>query len=305
MWVRIEWRRRKARRITSLRSSSWAMTTAAARGTHPQDPTGRGGQCRQVDALTGEKADLAQELAGAVGGEDGLVGTAVVVDDLGLAVEEDDEVVGVVTLGEEDLPGGDVGLAAVAPQHVDLGRIEERRPPGLEVGDSAIRDVRHQRGGYRQRCRSAPVPVHRPCWGYETEAERGHPRSGVTSSGPGPSTRRSDGGARAAPTARPCSSRPATWSWPCGTGPCWRPTPPWRTTVDGVASPWPTTWASPDEVDAITEAARRAGATVAREPADTFWGGYDSIVIDPDGHPWEIAHNPGWGLTEDGAVRLG
>jgi uncharacterized protein len=63
--------------------------------------------------------------------------------------------------------------------------------------------------------------------------------------------------------------------------------------------------ASRDEVDAITEAARRAGATVAREPADTFWGGYDSIVIDPDGHPWEIAHNPGWGLTEDGAVRLG
>lgn len=61
---------------------------------------------------------------------------------------------------------------------------------------------------------------------------------------------------------------------------------------------------SPDEVDAITEVARAAGARVAREPAGTFWGGYDSMVIDPDGHAWEIAHNPGWTLTEDGGVRL-
>ena len=62
--------------------------------------------------------------------------------------------------------------------------------------------------------------------------------------------------------------------------------------------------ASRAEVDAITEAARAAGATIAREPGDTFWGGYDSIVIDPDGHPWEIAHNPYWTVTEDGGVRL-
>ena len=61
---------------------------------------------------------------------------------------------------------------------------------------------------------------------------------------------------------------------------------------------------SRQEVDAVTEAARAAGATVAREPAETFWGGYDAIVIDPDGHPWEIAHNPGWRLSEDGAVHL-
>ena len=62
--------------------------------------------------------------------------------------------------------------------------------------------------------------------------------------------------------------------------------------------------ASRDEVDATTEEWRSAGATVAREPADTFWGGYDSIVVDPDGHPWEIAHNPTTTLTEDGGVRL-
>jgi uncharacterized glyoxalase superfamily protein PhnB len=62
--------------------------------------------------------------------------------------------------------------------------------------------------------------------------------------------------------------------------------------------------ASPGEVDAITEAARAAGATVVREPAEVFWGGYTSMILDPDGHPWEIAHNPGWRLTDDGGVRL-
>ena len=61
---------------------------------------------------------------------------------------------------------------------------------------------------------------------------------------------------------------------------------------------------SPAEVDEVTERARTAGATIAREPGETFWGGYNSIVIDPEGHPWEIAHNPHWTLTEDGGVRL-
>jgi uncharacterized protein len=61
---------------------------------------------------------------------------------------------------------------------------------------------------------------------------------------------------------------------------------------------------SRDEVDAITDAARNAGAVVGREPAATFWGGYSSLVIDPEGHPWEIAYNPGWHLTPEGAVFL-
>lgn len=61
---------------------------------------------------------------------------------------------------------------------------------------------------------------------------------------------------------------------------------------------------SPDEVDAITEEAREAGATIGREPAETFWGGYSSVFIDPDGHPWEVAHNPHWTLTGDGGVEL-
>ena len=63
-------------------------------------------------------------------------------------------------------------------------------------------------------------------------------------------------------------------------------------------------FASPAEVDAAIEEARAAGATIAREPAETFWGGYSAVMIDPDGHPWEIAHNPHWTVTEDGGIRL-
>ena len=61
---------------------------------------------------------------------------------------------------------------------------------------------------------------------------------------------------------------------------------------------------SPEEVDATTEQARAAGARIGREPAETFWGGYSAVFIDPDGHPWEVAHNPHWELTADGGVQL-
>jgi len=61
---------------------------------------------------------------------------------------------------------------------------------------------------------------------------------------------------------------------------------------------------SPAEVDAVIAEARAAGATIARKGAPTFWGGYSGAFVDPDGHPWEVAHNPGWTLTADGAVVL-
>jgi len=47
-----------------------------------------------------------------------------------------------------------------------------------------------------------------------------------------------------------------------------------------------------------------AGAVIGREPAGTFWGGYSGVFIDPDGHPWEVAHNPGWTLRSDGTIGL-
>jgi catechol 2,3-dioxygenase-like lactoylglutathione lyase family enzyme len=62
---------------------------------------------------------------------------------------------------------------------------------------------------------------------------------------------------------------------------------------------------SPDEVRAVIEEARAAGASITREPAETFWGGYSGVFVDPDGHPWEVAHNPHWTLAPDGSVRLG
>jgi predicted lactoylglutathione lyase len=62
---------------------------------------------------------------------------------------------------------------------------------------------------------------------------------------------------------------------------------------------------SPAEVDAVIDEAERAGARVPRRGAETFWGGYSGLFVDPDGHPWEVAHNPGWTVGDDGATRLG
>jgi uncharacterized protein len=61
---------------------------------------------------------------------------------------------------------------------------------------------------------------------------------------------------------------------------------------------------SPEAVDALLMAAERAGATIARPAARADWGGYTGAFADPDGHVWEIAHNPDWTITDDGSIRL-
>ena len=61
---------------------------------------------------------------------------------------------------------------------------------------------------------------------------------------------------------------------------------------------------SRDEVHEVIEAARASGATVTREPSETFYGGYAGVFRDLDGHAWEIAYNPGFGLNDDGSVVL-
>ena len=61
---------------------------------------------------------------------------------------------------------------------------------------------------------------------------------------------------------------------------------------------------SKDEVNAVLDEARRAGAKVLVEGRDTFWGGYDAYFEDPDGHLWEAAWNPFWTIREDGSVSL-
>ena len=62
---------------------------------------------------------------------------------------------------------------------------------------------------------------------------------------------------------------------------------------------------SPSEVDAVLAEAEAAGAAIPRAGAETFWGGYSGVFIDPEGHAWEVAHNPHWTIGEDGWVSLG
>ena len=61
---------------------------------------------------------------------------------------------------------------------------------------------------------------------------------------------------------------------------------------------------SPAEVDAVLAEAEAAGARIGRPGAPTAWGGYSGVFIDPDGHPWEVAHNPAWPIGPDGSIRL-
>jgi predicted lactoylglutathione lyase len=62
---------------------------------------------------------------------------------------------------------------------------------------------------------------------------------------------------------------------------------------------------SPADVDAVLDQVRAAGGNVVRDGAETPWGGYSGAFHDPDGHAWEIAHNPRWTIADDGSVSLG
>jgi hypothetical protein len=61
---------------------------------------------------------------------------------------------------------------------------------------------------------------------------------------------------------------------------------------------------SREEVEAVVAAAEAAGATITKRPEETFYGGYAAYFTDLDGHAWEVAHNPGFTLAEDGALEL-
>jgi len=58
------------------------------------------------------------------------------------------------------------------------------------------------------------------------------------------------------------------------------------------------------EVDAVLDEAAAAGATITKLAHETVWGGYSGYFADPDGHLWEVAHNPFWSIAADGAIRL-
>jgi uncharacterized glyoxalase superfamily protein PhnB len=55
---------------------------------------------------------------------------------------------------------------------------------------------------------------------------------------------------------------------------------------------------SDEEVDTAMENAKQAGAKIIKPALQTFWGGYGGYFQDPDGHLWEIGHNPAWKVEE-------
>ena len=63
-------------------------------------------------------------------------------------------------------------------------------------------------------------------------------------------------------------------------------------------------FATEADVDAAFAAALAAGAAPVKPPARTFWGGYSGYFLDPDGHPWEVAHNPFFALQANGDLVL-
>ena len=65
-------------------------------------------------------------------------------------------------------------------------------------------------------------------------------------------------------------------------------------------------WNCPDKgtVDAVLALAVKSGGTVLKDGHKVFWGGYIGFFQDPDGHLWEVAHNPQFPLTADGHLTL-
>ena len=61
---------------------------------------------------------------------------------------------------------------------------------------------------------------------------------------------------------------------------------------------------SREDVDAAFDAALAAGATQLKRPEEVFWGGYSGYYADPDGHVWEVAHNPFWTVNDDGTLTI-
>jgi predicted lactoylglutathione lyase len=59
---------------------------------------------------------------------------------------------------------------------------------------------------------------------------------------------------------------------------------------------------SREEVDAIFATLRERGASIAKPPIETEWGGYSGYFADPDGHHWEVAWNPFWPIRDDGRI---
>lgn len=58
------------------------------------------------------------------------------------------------------------------------------------------------------------------------------------------------------------------------------------------------------DVDRVMAEVAEAGARIVKTAQKTFWGGYAGYFADPDGHLWEVAHNPFWPMDEKGRMLL-
>jgi uncharacterized protein len=61
---------------------------------------------------------------------------------------------------------------------------------------------------------------------------------------------------------------------------------------------------APEEVAVVLAEAAQAGGKIVRQAARAEWGGMSGAFADPDGYVWEVAHNPGWTITDDGSIRI-
>src|SRR5918995_7021592 len=61
---------------------------------------------------------------------------------------------------------------------------------------------------------------------------------------------------------------------------------------------------TPEEVGEILADAEGVGGTIVRAAAHAEWGGTTGAFADPDGYVWEVAHNSGWTITNDGSIRI-
>jgi len=61
---------------------------------------------------------------------------------------------------------------------------------------------------------------------------------------------------------------------------------------------------TPEDVAAVLTDAEKAGGTILRPAAPADWGGTTGAFADPDGYVWEVAHNPGWTIADDGSIRI-
>jgi catechol 2,3-dioxygenase-like lactoylglutathione lyase family enzyme len=61
---------------------------------------------------------------------------------------------------------------------------------------------------------------------------------------------------------------------------------------------------SEKEVDEVLTKAKKAGASIIKEAQKVFWGGYSGYFRDPEGHLFEVAHNPFWEFDENDNIKL-